>query len=86
MELLLGFGCLGLLAAVSAFLSRFWKFSQLPDTLPWAGVRKEAFSGTRASFRQLTGSLQTLAEGYTKVRCPHDRSGPQAISCNVQTV
>ncbi|PGH19456.1 hypothetical protein AJ80_03957 [Polytolypa hystricis UAMH7299] len=35
-----------------------------PKSLPLVGFRKEIFSRPRASFRQILGSSQTLAEGY----------------------
>ena len=40
---------------------------RLPSSLPWTGLRKEIFAKTRASFRQLTGNLETLLDGYTNV-------------------
>jgi hypothetical protein len=38
------------------------------NTLPWVGIRKERFSMIRGSLRQLLGSVETLDEGYHKVR------------------
>ncbi|KAL2038268.1 hypothetical protein N7G274_008917 [Stereocaulon virgatum] len=53
-----------------AYLSSVWycwmTSSTPPVATPWAGLRKEVFKTTRASLRQVTGSIQTLAEGYAK--------------------
>ena len=41
--------------------------SKMPQSLPWAGVRKEVLSKTRANIRELTAGLRTLKMGYNQV-------------------
>ena len=40
---------------------------KLPQSVPWAGLRKEVFSRTRANMRELTAGLRTLKIGYNQV-------------------
>ena len=65
-------------AYLLSFLYRWMTAGDIPATIPWVGLRKEVFKTARASFRQVKGSLITLAEGYRKVsqseRCPYLRS------------
>ena len=41
--------------------------AKVPQSLPWAGLRKEIFSRTRANMRELTAGLRTLKIGYNQV-------------------
>ena len=41
--------------------------STVPHSVPWAGVRREMFSKTRACVREFTAGLQTLKAGYEQV-------------------
>ena len=41
--------------------------ARLPQSVPWAGLRKEVFSKTRANMRELTAGLRTLKIGYNQV-------------------
>ena len=41
--------------------------AKVPQSVPWAGLRKEVFSRTRANMRELTAGLRTLKIGYNQV-------------------
>ncbi|OCL01466.1 cytochrome P450 [Glonium stellatum] len=41
-------------------------YPRLPDSIPWAGTRKELFAKLRARIRALTQGFQVLLEGYSK--------------------
>ena len=44
--------------------------SKVPQSVPWAGLRKEVFSKTRACIREVTAGLRTLKIGYNQVSKP----------------
>ena len=69
MDPLLGLELLLLISLAYLFplFHRWISSDTIPATTPWVGLREEVFKTARASFRQVTNSLQTLAEGYTKV-------------------
>lgn len=56
---------------VSQLFNRSVKF---PESIPVVGLRKEWFKTTRASFRQLSDGMRTLADGYRQVTQHHERS------------
>ena len=41
--------------------------AKVPPSVPWAGLRKEVFSKTRANLREVTAGLNTLKIGYNQV-------------------
>ena len=41
--------------------------AKVPQSVPWAGLRKEVFSITRANLREVTAGLNTLKIGYNQV-------------------
>ena len=41
--------------------------AKVPQSVPWAGLRKEIFSKTRANFREPTVGLRTFKTGYNQV-------------------
>ena len=41
--------------------------TELPQSVPWAGLRKEVLSKTRANIRELVSGLSTLKIGYNQV-------------------
>ena len=49
------------------FLHSWMVMSTVPHSVPWAGVRREMFSKTRACVREFTAGLQTLKAGYEQV-------------------
>lgn len=44
--------------------------SKVPQSITWAGLRKEVLSKTRACIREVTAGLRTLNLGYSKVARP----------------
>lgn len=50
------------------FVSQLFSHSvKFPESIPVVGLRTQWFKSTRASFRQLTDGIRTLAEGYRQV-------------------
>lgn len=43
---------------------------KVPQSVPWAGLRKEVLPKTRANLRELMAGLRTLRIGYNQV-CPN---------------
>ena len=74
MEPVILFGGALILLAVYTFLSalRSLQTATFPKSVPVMGPRAELFSITRASFRQITGGIGTLLEGYRR-HGQHDR-------------
>lgn len=60
-----GFGALALFVAKEVYWEA--KKRRLPASIAWVGPRDEVFSMFRAWIREITGGLQTMEEGYTKV-------------------
>lgn len=48
----------------------YWRTSTIhfPASIPWVGVRNEAFSKSRAWIREFTAGLGTVQDGYHTVR------------------
>lgn len=71
METLPSFGVT--LVSVIAFIclihSRIAK-SKVPQSVPWAGIREEVLSETRACIREFKAGLRTLKSGYDQVSGP----------------
>ena len=44
-----------------------YMMARVPQSVPWAGLRKEIFSRTRANMREVTAGLRTLNIGYNQV-------------------
>lgn len=55
----------------------YWRSitSRFPTSVPWAGVRNEAFSKSRAWIREFSAGLATVQDGYLTVRA--ESSGPR---------
>ena len=68
MDILSSFGML-LASAITLIYIAHIKImmAKVPQSVPWAGLRKEVFSKTRANMRELTAGLSTLKIGYNQV-------------------
>lgn len=44
--------------------------NKVPQSVPWAGLRREVLSKTRACVREVTAGLRNLNIGYNKVPKP----------------
>lgn len=67
METVLRWVFLVLVIALIAHVWRSWNKFVFPDSLPWAGTRKQIFSKTRACCREAFVHLNSMKSGYEKV-------------------
>ena len=68
MDILSSFGMILVSAITLIYLAHFKvMMAKVPQSVPWAGLRKEVFSRTRANIRELTAGLSTLRSGYNQV-------------------
>ena len=68
MDILSSFGMILVSAITLIYLVHFKvMMAKVPQSVPWAGLRKEVFSRTRANIRELTAGLSTIRSGYNQV-------------------
>ena len=67
MDILSSFGILASAITLIYLAHSKVMMDRVPQSVPWAGLRKEAFARTRANIRELTAGLRTLKMGYNQV-------------------
>ena len=68
MDILSSLGMILVSAITLIYLAHFKvMMAKVPQSVPWAGLREEVFSRTRANIRELTAGLSTIRSGYNQV-------------------
>ena len=71
MDYILSFVLLGWFLGILKLLLRSWKsMTNVPNSMPWAGIRNEIFPNLRACLREFIAGVQILRIGYANVRVP----------------